>query len=217
MGLLATAAFVLFARYESGTTDVLGLWILVLMAFFLSLCNGLLPLPTAWIILLAASDSVALLDSAWLRVITVACVGATATMMANLNEYHILGYFLRDRLGQRLRRSRPYRWAIRWFNLAPFQTLLMISFVPIPVDFVRWLAILRNYSRPRYALAYWLGRVPRYALLAGLAVVLRLGWVEIVLLQAAIIVVLGARLAWSARRRPRRARQKMAPPASENV
>ena len=201
MTALAIAAVVLFARYDAGDASALGPWILVLMAFFLSLCNVLVPLPTAWIILLAASDSVGLFESHWLRVLTVASVGATGTMMANLNEYHLLGYFLRDSLGRRIRQSRPYLWAVRWFNLAPFQALTVIAFVPVPIDFVRWLAILRNYSRTRYALAYWIGRMPRYALLAGIAVVLQLGWLEILLLQLALIVVLGARFAWTTWRR----------------
>jgi membrane protein YqaA with SNARE-associated domain len=194
MSGLLTVALLTFGRYEAGDPTALALWLLALTGFYVSLCNSLVPLPTAWIILLAASGDVMLFESALLRIAAVAAVGASATMMSNLNEYHIFGYFLRARLGDRIRRTHVYRWAIRWFDVSPFQTLTLIAFIPIPVDFVRWLAILRRYSRPRFAAAYWLGRLLRYGLLAGVSVVLALGVREIILIQVGIVVVLGARL-----------------------
>ena len=201
---LFVAALLTFSRYNAGDQGALAPWLLALGAFYISLCNTLIPLPTAWIVMLLASDSVGLFESAWLRVAVVAVLGSTATMMANLNEYHVLGYFARARLGERLRRSRVYQWAIGWFDVSPFQTLMLVAFVPIPVDFVRWLAILRRYSRARFALANGLGRLPRYALLAGVSVVLRLDTWEIVLIQVAIVALLGGRLIWAMARGPRK-------------
>jgi membrane protein YqaA with SNARE-associated domain len=202
VGLFALA-LVVFARYEAGDPAALAPWLLVLTLFYVSLCNTLLPLPTTWVFLLLASEDVMLFESAWLRVATVALLGTTATMMANLNEYHVFGYLLRAGLGDRIRRTHVYRWAIRWFDVSPFQTLTLMAFIPIPVDFVRWLAILRRYPRWRFAAAYWLGRLPRYALLAGISVALRLSMWEIILIQIGIVAVLGARLLWTALRHPR--------------
>jgi membrane protein YqaA with SNARE-associated domain len=201
IGLFALA-LVMFARYEGGDPAALAPWLLALSVFYVSLCNTLVPLPTSWVFLLLASDDVMLFESVGLRVATVAVLGSTATMMANLNEYHVFGYFLRDKLGDRIRRTHVYRWAARWFDVSPFQTLTLIAFIPVPVDFVRWLAILRRYSRWRFATAYWLGRLPRYALLAGISVVLKLSTWEIILIQVGIVAVLGARLLWTAIRRP---------------
>jgi membrane protein YqaA with SNARE-associated domain len=201
IGLFALAV-VMLARYDAGDGAALGPWLLALAVFYVSLCNTLVPLPTSWVFLLLASEDVMLFESPWLRVATVAVLGSTATMMANLNEYHIFGYFMRARLGDRIRRTHVYRWAIRWFDVSPFQTLMLIAFVPVPVDFVRWVAILRRYPRWRFAAAYWLGRLPRYALLAGISVALRLNTLEIILIQVGIVVILGARLLWSAVRRP---------------
>jgi membrane protein YqaA with SNARE-associated domain len=194
---LSVVALAAFERYEAGDPAVLGPWLLALMCIYLTLCNTLLPLPTAWIILLLASDGVMLFEQAWLRLAVVAVVGALATMMANLNEYHVLTYLLHFGLAKRIRRSRVYRWAVRWFDVSPFQTLTLIAFVPIPIDAVRWLAILRGYSRVRFGLAYFLGRLPRYALLAGLSVGLRLDAWGIIAIQAALIALLAARLAWT--------------------
>lgn len=201
MAGLCLLAVLMFERYDAGDASAKALWLLALTGFYLSLCNSLAPLPTSWIVLLLASDDVMLFESALARVVVVSLLCTTATMMTNLNEYHILGYFFRARLGERIRRTHVYRWAARWFDISPFQTLTLIAFVPVPVDFVRWLAILRRYSRVRFAAAYWLGRLPRYALLAGVAVMLRLSTLQIILIQVGIVAVLGARLLWTSLRR----------------
>lgn len=197
LGGLAAVALLMFGRYEQGDPLAMRVWLLALMCFYLSLCNGLLPLPTAWIILFAASPEMGLFESPWLGVVTVAGLGAVATIFANLTEYHALAFLFRYGLGHRIRRTRVYRWSIRWFNVSPFQTLALIGFVPIPIDAVRWLAILRHYSRARFALAYFAGRGLRYLLLAWFAVLLELGVWQIVAVQVVIVVAaLAGRLAW---------------------
>lgn len=189
MALLAGAAAMSFSYYEAGRTWAAGAWALALMCFYLSLCNALLPLPTGWIVMLAATDQVAPYAPPWQRVALVALCGGAATAMANLNEYHILSHRLGARLRDKLRGSRVYQWSIRWFDLAPFQTLMLIAFLPIPVDVVRWLAILRRYPRGWYALAYFCGRTPRYALFAAVAAAAKLNWWQILLVQAGIILL----------------------------
>ena len=197
MGGLAALALLMFARYEQGEAVAIRVWLLALMCFYVSLCNAFVPLPTAWIILLAALPEFGLFEADWLRVVTVAGLGAVATVMANLNEYHTLAFLFRYGLGRRIRRTNVYQWAIRWFNVAPFQTLALIGFVPIPIDAVRWLAVLRHYSRLRFALAYFVGRWARYLLLAWFAVLVHItGW-QILAVQAAIVVVaIIGRLLW---------------------
>ena len=209
MGGLTAVALLMFARYEQGDGSALAGWILALLCFYLSLCNGLLPLPTAWIILFAASPEAGLFETVWLRIVAVAGLGALATVFANLNEYHGLAFLFRYGLGRRMRRTRVYRWAIGWFNVAPFQTLTLIGFIPIPIDAVRWLAILQHYSRVRFALAYFVGRGLRYLLLAGFAVLVQLSGWEIFIVQAAIVgAAVASRLLWPllSRRLPRTAR-----------
>jgi membrane protein YqaA with SNARE-associated domain len=194
---LTVVALQLFAQYEAGNASALGFWILALMCFYLSLCNAFLPLPTAWIILYAASADAGLFESGLLRIVVVAICGALATVSANLNEYHGLAYLFRHGLGHRVRSTTVYQWAIRWFNKAPFQTLSVIGFIPIPIDAVRWLAILRHYSRVRFALAYFLGRGLRYLLFAWFSVVSNMGAWEILGIQVGILVAaLVGRLIW---------------------
>lgn len=198
------AALALSLFDESASTPTLALqgWILALMCFYLALCNAFAPLPTAWIVLLAASDQYAIVETAWLRVIVVTVLASASTVVANLNEYHALAYLLRFGLGRRVRETRVYGWAARWFDRSPFQMLLLIAFVPIPVDAVRWLAILRRYSRLRFALAYFIGRGGRYAIFAAFSVLAQLAWWQILLIQAGLVAAsLFGRLAWSLMRR----------------
>ncbi|MBN2445858.1 MAG: hypothetical protein JXO22_03990 [Phycisphaerae bacterium] len=195
---LTLIAHLSIAQYEAGNTAAAGAWILALMCFYLSLCNTMCPLPTMWIVMLAATDSVADYAPPWQRVLLTAACGAVATAMANLNEYHVLSHRSGARLRQRLRDTRTYQWAVRWFNSAPFAALTLVAFVPIPIDVVRWLAILRRYSRHRFAAAYVLGRGVRYLLFAGVAVAAGLNWWQILLVQVGIIVAgLLGRFAWT--------------------
>ncbi len=173
------------------------LWIAALMVFYLSLCNSFLPAPTAWIVLLAASPEFALLENPWQNVVLVSLLATLGTVAANLNEYHLLSYVLHFGWGRRVRRTRVYGWALRWFDRAPFQLLMLIAFVPIPVDAVRWVAVLRRYSRWHYALAYFGGRGLRYVIFATCSTLLALtGWQILGIQVGLLAVALVGRVAW---------------------
>ncbi len=202
MGGLAALALSLLERVDHGSPTAQAWWLLSLMCFYLSLCNIALPLPTAWIILYAASDAGGF-DPPWLRVLTVAGLGALATAMANLNEYHLLAWMFQHGWGRRIRATRIYGWGIRWFNKAPFQILALVGFVPLPIDAVRWLAILRHYSRLGFGLAYFVGRGLRYVLFATFSVLVPLTAWQIAAVQAGILLAaVLTRLIWRVFRRP---------------
>lgn len=204
-GLTALAVFLL-ARHEAGGPEwLLRAWILTLLCFYLSLCNSLVPLPTAWIVLLAATPGYALVPWPVVNVVAVAGLATLATVAANLNEYHVLAYLLRSRWGRRVRQTRLVLWAVRWFDRAPFQILTLVAFLPLPIDAVRWLAILRGYSRWRFAAAYFAGRGPRYLAFAGCSMRLELAPWQILVIQVAIVALalLGRLGWWLVRRRAR--------------
>jgi membrane protein YqaA with SNARE-associated domain len=196
-GLAALALLVLGGGEHTSEGAAFSIWILALMGFYLSLCNVFLPLPTSWIVLLAASPRYALVPNPWANIVLVAAVAAAGTVMANLNEYHILAYMLRFGLGRRVQATRVYGWAARWFDRAPFLLLALIGFFPIPVDAVRWLAILRRYSRTRFALAYFVGRGPRYLVFAGCSTLAAFTPAQILLIQVGLVVAgLVGRVVW---------------------
>jgi membrane protein YqaA with SNARE-associated domain len=149
-----------------------------LAAYFLymALACTFFPLNTLWIVLWLATQF-----PAWL----VAVVGAVGTTVANLNDYYLLSYLFEFDRVKRLRARRGYRRALAWFDRAPLLTLTIFSFLPIPVDVVRLLAISRRYSRLRFSAASFLGRLPRYYLLAR-------GWQWLALSNWWLLVVVAA-------------------------
>lgn len=169
-------------------------WLLSIYAFYLSLCNTYCPLPTAWIAMLLPSDFIARFvglgdGHVAERVLATALVGGVATMMANLNEYHLTTWLLRLGRIRDLRQRPLYQIAVRWFDRAAFAALLVVAFIPLPVDVIRWLAIVRQYPRRRFAAAYLLGRGSRYALLAMVSVGLSLKVWHITAIQAGLVLV----------------------------
>lgn len=186
------------AAVDAGSHVGLAAWLLALFAFYLSLCCLFVPAPTTWIVLLCASDAVAadagVVEHRVARVIVVATIGALATGLANLNEYHLIRVLLRFRPLARMLETRTYTASVRWFETNPFGVLMLVSLLPIPIDVVRWLAIGSLYPRGRYFLAYFLGRFLRYALLAVASMGLRLGYWHIGALQGLLILMAAVRV-----------------------
>jgi len=168
-------------------------WLLSITAFYLSLCCAFFPFPTTWIVLLAASDMVAsqlgIVDHEIARMVVVASVCSLATAVANLNEYHIISYLLRVRRIAKVRQTRLYSAASGWFSRSPFWIVMLFSFLPIPVDVIRWLAILSRYSRGRFFVANVIGRWFRYAIWAAAALGLGLTTKHIVIIQVVLIAL----------------------------
>jgi len=173
-------------------------WLIALYVFYMSLCCTFFPAPTAWIVLLMASPVIGLdflstnnvyLD-ALLTIIIVAVLGAFGTAMANLNEYHLFSFIFRFGRIHKLRQTRFYLSATRWFEISPFALITVMSFLPIPVDVVRWLAISHRYRRDHYFLANFVGRFVRYALLAATATCLKISFFGIILIQASLALLI---------------------------
>jgi membrane protein YqaA with SNARE-associated domain len=143
---------------------------LALLFGYLSLACTFLPLPTWPIIILAAGPDLGLPP------LLVATIGALATATANMHDYYIVTALYRLHSVRRVRTNRWYVASARWYNRAPFGTLAAASFLPIPIDVVRLLAISEGYPRLRFALGSIVGRWPRYFLVAYLANEFKLGW-----------------------------------------
>jgi membrane protein YqaA with SNARE-associated domain len=203
--MIALAVLVYAGRIHAEGGDRVGLVVMVLAAyaFYLSLCNTFFPAPTTWIVMLVASNELALIGPPVLRIVVVSLLGAVATAMANLNEYHVFTFLLRyGRIG-RVRETRLYRWAADWFATSPFTIIMLFSFIPVPVDVVRWLAIAYRYARSRFFVAYVIGRSLRYAAWTISAVSLDLSMRQIAIVQGVLIVAALAKVVASAVRRRR--------------
>jgi len=147
---------------------------LAMLFAYLSLACTFLPLPTAWIVIWAAAPAAkgGLGLDPWI----VASVGAAGTAVANMHDYYLVTFLYRYQPVRRIRMTRLYRRFADWYNRSPFGTLAAASFLPIPVDVVRLLAISEGYDRAKFALGSLVGRWPRYLLFAILADAFELGW-----------------------------------------
>jgi len=155
---------------------------------YLSLACTFCPLPTTPVILWAAGPVEG--HGLGIHPLAVATVGAVAAAIASLHDYYLLTFLYRYKPVQRIRTTGLYRRVAAWYNRAPFATLAAASFLPIPVDFVRLLAISEGYNRFRFALGSFVGRWPRYFVFAIAADQFKLGW-QWVLGIAGATVVLG--------------------------
>lgn len=187
-------------------------WALLTFTVYVSLAGMFLPLPTAPLIVAMAGPVVSLCPHSFLGTVApVAVAGAIGSTIANINDYHLMlavgrlwqrartvrplvatgGWLVRRvpgagriRLAARTQGTRLYALANRWFARSPFILLTAFNLLPIPVDAARVLAVTSAYPLGRFALANLLGRLVRYAVLAGLAYTMGWGLTAMVVLVA---------------------------------
>jgi membrane protein YqaA with SNARE-associated domain len=182
-----------WAAFQESVRGALPATKLLIFAMYLSLACTFLPLHTGWLVSALAMQGLAVTSNAWSTILIVSAVGAAASTLANLNDYHIFTLMMRSRKIARIRHTRIYKIAVRWFNKSPFALLLVFNLLPIPIDVARILAATHRYPRLAFAVANYIGRFGRYAVIAGVTWQLgRQGWIATVsLLAVAIVMVLG--------------------------
>ncbi|MCY2931903.1 MAG: hypothetical protein NTV86_20890 [Planctomycetota bacterium] len=158
---------------------------LLIMGIYLSLACTFIPLNTNIVVAAVAVPLLpphpSLADSLFMTALLVGLVGGLASTIANLNDYHLYCLLLRHRRIAAVRQTRVYRAAAAWFARRPFLLVTFFSFIPIPVDVVRMLAVTHGYRRGPFAAANFIGRFLRYAVLAGLTYASgeRYGWLVV--------------------------------------
>ncbi len=185
-------------KWESVKTAVTGLQRndkLLAFGLYLALCSTFLPMPTSWIVAAVALPAHAVGSNVWTTVLLVTVVGSAASVVANLNDYHIFTLMLRHRHIGKLRHTRTYRVAAKWFAKSPFLLLVVFNFIPIPVDVVRLLATSYRYPRLLFTVSNFIGRVLRYAVIAFVTYKLQdKGWVAVAALLALALLLCVERL-----------------------
>lgn len=147
------------------------------------LCNTFIPIaPHEPVILLYGK-----LYSPWL----VAICAAVAISVIELVNYRILTPILSLRKIGAFRERPFYRQAECYFNVLPSLSLIFACFTPVPFIPFRVLAVTTRYSIRKFILCVFLGRAPRFYLLALMGKVIDLPiWIYIVGLVLAFIIAM---------------------------
>ena len=160
----AAGSFDSWAQFKSSPPEVK----LLTFGIYISFCSTFFFLPANWIVAVVATRTLAVGTGLWDTVLLVGLVGATASTVANLNDYHLFTWMLRHHKIAKVRHTRIYKIAARWFDKSPFFLVVVFNILPIPVDVVRMLAATHRYPRAAFAAANFVGRLIRYGAIAYL-------------------------------------------------
>ena len=138
-----------------------------------------------------------------------AAASTWGALVAALIDYRFARPLLHHpRVRPRYENAKLYRRSIHWFGKAPFFTLVVAGFTPIPFYPFKFLALAGHYPLGRYMLALAVGRTPRYGSLAYLGYVLQPPtWV----LAVFMAVLLGLAVRQIARERSRSIAEERTP------
>jgi len=134
--------------------------------------------------------------------VVVALVALAGNLAAGYVDYHFFTPVLRMKFSAGYRKTRMYRRAIRWFELAPFWAVVVFALTPLPFYLIKFLVFSSGYSMSRYMLALAAGRLPRFLLLAWLGVLVNIPVAVMVAIFSAIFaayILIIIRGSWRAR------------------
>jgi membrane protein YqaA with SNARE-associated domain len=94
-----------------------------------------------------------------------AILGGIGSCISGLIDYTLVTVVFRYEKITRIKKTRTYINIERLFRKAPFVTLVIAAFTPIPFEPVKLLACATRYNRIKFVLAIFVGRTPRYFLL----------------------------------------------------
>ena len=100
--------------------------------------------------------------------ILIAVVGGIGTCVAGLIDYTVVIRVLEVKKFAKLKQTKTYKYCAWFYNKVAFISLVIAGFTPIPFEPFRFLAGATKYNRGKYVLSIFLGRAPRYYLLAKL-------------------------------------------------
>ncbi|RKY67690.1 MAG: hypothetical protein DRQ02_06605 [Candidatus Latescibacterota bacterium] len=154
--------------------------------FYMSVALTFFPLPTPPVVVYMGEYHPAFL---------VALVGGIGSCLAGLIDYSIVSLLLRLKKLSRLQQSKVYKKYGNVFRKFAFWGMIITAFTPIPFDPIKLMAITARYDKVKYTSAIFLGRAPRYFILAKLGSM----WHIPPLVLLLIIIVLFIPALWKSR------------------
>ncbi len=123
--------------------------------------------------------------------VIVALTGAMGNCIAGLLDYYLVTVlFSKVQLLQKMEKSRIFQQGNVYFKRFAFLCLVFTGFSPIPFEPFRVMAIVARYNIAKYVLSIFVGRMPRYYLIAFLGEEYREYFTNKVLLLLLVILIL---------------------------
>ena len=201
---------ILFDRHSSGAYVALIMLFAViafLVSFLLPVYRGLiylfgLTMLTTTFIPIVPHEPVILLYgnrySPWLVAI---CAGVAVSMIELVN-YHALSFILDSKKIKGVRENQSYQRSEHYFSKLAFPSLLFACLAPVPFIPFRVLTVTTGYSARKYVLSVFMGRLPRFYLLAWIGRALNLPfWVYVAIFTTIFGIFLTKKLAGRRRKK----------------
>jgi len=146
--------------------------------------------------------------------LSVSTLGIVGVLYVEYLNYHLYAGLLRLEALRAVRQSRTVRRIVRLFARAPFFTIWLCSWSPLPYWAVRLLGPMVRYPVRRYLTATFLGRFPRLWFFAALGTWWHVDTSVLLLITFGSIAVAAAVYAW---RRARIVRRRLTGAAASVV
>ena len=140
---------------SKGLQESKSLWVLFFYSF-----------PSEFLIATVPHEPALLYFGKFYLPLTVALVAIPSTLLTEMLNYSTFKYVSDLKIFTKLRDKKAVQKMIQFFNKAPFLTLWVAGITPIPFYPLRFLVVLAKYPLPRYILAIFLSRFPRFIILA---------------------------------------------------
>ena len=133
------------------------LWVLFFFCF-----------PSQFLITAIPHEPVLLYFGKFYSPLTVALVAATGTLLIEMINYSLLRYFAEFKAFKKISANRVVIKLTALFNKAPFLSLWLAGFLPIPFYPFRFMVVVARTPLALFSLAVITSRMPRFYLLAWL-------------------------------------------------
>jgi membrane protein YqaA with SNARE-associated domain len=170
--------------------------ITLLVSFFLPIYQGLvnlfwLSIISNTVVPLTPNEPIVLLYGQLYAPLLVAIISTIAVSLVEFVNYQILVPVLEIDKIKIFREKRSFQRAEYYFNKLPFMSLVVSCLTPIPFFPFRIVAVTTRYSTIKYVLSVFIGRLPRYYILAFTGKMLNLPtWVYITVIIIVLIIAL---------------------------
>ncbi len=144
--------------------------------------------PSEFLIGLIPHEPILLYYGKYYSPLTVALVSVIGTVIAEAMNYSVFNYVSDTKLFEKMKQKKTVMKTIELFNKAPFTTILVAGFTPLPFFPVRFLVVIGNYSIFKYLLGVFVSRAPRFYLLAMIGYTFKIPGIALIALFIVLIL-----------------------------